>query len=66
MDAQTYPIDLELRLMLLVGSETENPEGAETLTAKLDELQPESLFVTFTAYLSGCPGIPQEPQAAHA
>jgi hypothetical protein len=31
-----------LRRILLVGSETENPLGAETLTAKLDALHPTS------------------------
>ena len=53
-------------MIVLVAIETANPLGAETLTTKLDELQPESQLDTPTPYVSCWPGKPQDPGDAHA
>jgi hypothetical protein len=55
-----------LRVIVLVGIEAANPLGAETLTTKLDELQPETMLDTPTPYVSCWPGKPHDPRDAHA
>ncbi len=53
-------------MIVLVGIDTENPLGAEMLTAKLDEPHPTSSLMTLTMYVSCCPGTPHDPGAPHA
>jgi hypothetical protein len=55
-----------LTVIVLVGNDTPKPLGADTLTTKLDELQPESALDTPTLYVSCWPGKPQDPGDAHA
>jgi hypothetical protein len=59
-------VDAELTETVPDGIETENPSGADRVTAKLDDPHPTSLLNTSIAYESCWPGIPHAPGAPHA
>jgi len=63
--AERLPEVDDFKLIVLVGTETENPLGAETPTTKLDEEQPTSLLTTRSEYVSCWPGMPHDPVEPH-